>query len=152
VNYLGTNYSWADAVTAGYVSDFVFGWDRAGQYYILTSDFLPGDGYWLYAYVACDLWLENITIVPDEQVTSLEQNWNIISVPNMSDVNKTDLIVEYMFTNYSWSDAVTAGYVSDFVFGWDRSGQFYSLATVYEPGEAYWMYAYVNCALKQVIA
>ncbi len=55
VNYGGTDYSWADAVTNGYVNDVVFGWDRNTQSYNFANTFIPSDGYWMYAYQPCIL-------------------------------------------------------------------------------------------------
>ncbi len=149
VSYGGTNYSWADAVTNGYVNDVVFGWDRVGQSYNFASTFIPGDGYWMYAYYDCELWVDNITIVPDEYVTSLKQNWNLMGVPSVQNLDKVNITVDYGGTDYSWADAVTNGYVNDVVFGWDRVGQSYNFASTFIPGDGYWMYAYYACTLKQ---
>jgi len=55
INYGSANYSWADAVSNGYVNDVVFGWDRAGQSYNFANTFIPGDGYWVYSIVDCNL-------------------------------------------------------------------------------------------------
>ena len=141
------NYSWEDAVSAGYISDFVFCWDRSGQYYTITDIFEAGSGYWIYAYEPCILWMENITLIFDDYITSIENNWNIISVPSTENVSKYELIVN----DTSWSDAVSAGIVSDFIFGWERSGQYYNFANTLLPGYAYWVYAYQPCILKRVI-
>ncbi len=151
VNYGGTNYSWADAVTYGYVNDVVFGWDRVGQSYNFANTFVPGDGYWMYAYYDCELWVDNITIVPDEYVTSLEQNWNLMGVPSVQNLDKVNITVNYGGTDYSWADAVTNGYVNDVVFGWDRGGQSYNFANMFIPGDGYWMYAYFDCILKRPV-
>jgi len=149
VNYLGTNYTWADAVTAGYLNQYVFGWDRLGQSYVFSDTFIPGEGYWVYSTVACELWEENITIIPDALITGLKTGWNLMGVPSILNVNKTDLICGYGGSDYNWSDAVTAGYVNQYVFGWDRIGQSYVFSDTLIPGDGYWMYATVDCLLKQ---
>jgi hypothetical protein len=56
VTYLGTDYTWANAVTNTIIDGNVFGWNRATQSYFAASAFDPGDGYWLYAYQNCDIW------------------------------------------------------------------------------------------------
>jgi hypothetical protein len=48
-----------------------------------------------------------------------------------------------------WSDAVTSGIISDYVFGWDRNTQSYIFTDTFEPGESYWIYAYQPCVLKK---
>jgi len=55
VNYGGTEYSWANAVSGGIISDYVFGWNRNTQSYIFVDTFEPGYSYWMYAYYNCIL-------------------------------------------------------------------------------------------------
>ncbi len=55
VNYGGTDYNWADAVTAGYVNDVVFGWNGATQGYEFSDTLMPGYSYWIFAYYDCSL-------------------------------------------------------------------------------------------------
>jgi len=145
VEYADANYTWYGAVTNGYINDYVFGWNRTFQSYNFAYTLEPGYGYWLYAYEPCELWVEKITITPDDYITDLEADWNIVGVPYNRPVNKTDILVN----DISWSDAVTAGIINDHVFGWDRSGQSYNFADTFMPGYAYWMYAYQPCTLKK---
>ena len=86
-----------------------------------------------------------------KNITTLSNNWNFISLPFNQTVNKTDIIVNYAGTDYTWSQAVTNGYVSDYVFGWDRNGQYYNFADTLMPGYAYWVYSYQPCILKRTI-
>ena len=55
VYFNGELYSWADAVTAGIILDPLFDWDRTSQNYADTDTFMPGYGYWMYAYHGCAL-------------------------------------------------------------------------------------------------
>ena len=142
----GTDYSWSNAITEGFVSDFIFGWSRNGQNYNFENTIEPGFGYWFYLSVPCELRAENITITPDDYITDLEQGWNIVGVPHDQPVNKTDILVD----DSSWDDAVTAGCINDFVFGWSRTGQSYYFADMLMPGYAYWVYAYQSCTLKRL--
>jgi hypothetical protein len=145
VNNGGINYTWTEAVTNGYISDFIFGWNRISQGYEFANTFEPGFGYWMFAYVNCDLWTENITIFPDEPgeyITNLSENWNIISIPSPSNWNKSNLWLDWGDLWYNWSGAVTTGLVSDFIFGWNRLSQGYEFADNLLPGYSYWMYSY----------
>jgi len=145
VKYGTLEYTWSESVSYGYVSDFIFGWDRPGQYYTFNDALEPGYGYWLYAYEPCELWVENITITSDDYITGLEADWNIVGVPHDQPVDKTNILVN----DISWADAVTAGSINEYVFGWDRTGQSYNFADTFMPGYAYWVYAYQPCVLKR---
>jgi nitroreductase len=143
VNYANENYSWNTAVSNNWVSDYVFGWNRAGQSYTFNDVFQPGYGYWIYAYEPCVLWVENITLQTDSYVTDLYINWNTVGVPHSEDVSKTSMVVN----DFSWGDAVSTGIISDYVFGWNRETQSYFFADTFEPGESYWLYAYQSSIL-----
>ena len=107
--------------------------------------FVPGYGYWIYAYADCEIRAKNISVAPDDYITDLEAGWNIVGVPQDQPVEKDDLLVN----NVSWDIAVGNGWISDFVFGWSRSGQSYNFADTFMPGYAYWMYSYQPCTLKR---
>jgi hypothetical protein len=148
VNYGTIDYTWADAVIAGYISDFIFGWDRNTQSYTFANTLEPGYGYWMFAYSTCDILVQGISnVIIDNYITSIHENWNIIGSPLDQSVAKADLIVEYNGYPYSWSDAVTAGYISDFIFGWDRNTQSYTFSDSLEPGYSYWIFSYEHCTL-----
>jgi len=55
VYYNGGFYSWDAAVGEGIILDHVYGWNRASQNYADTDTFMPGYGYWMYAYHGCAL-------------------------------------------------------------------------------------------------
>jgi len=137
----GYFYSWSD----GIVSDFVFGWSRSSQSYTFNDILEPGEGYWLYSYEDCELWIESFTPVYDEYVTSLESGWNIVSIPFDQPVDKVDILVD----DIPWDTSVSNGWISDFVFGWSRAGQSYNFADTFMPGFAYWMFAYQPCTLER---
>ncbi len=144
-------YNWTHATSAinptnnPLINQYLFGWNRSVQTYTFERNLEPGYGYWMYAYQPCELWNLYDPIQPDNYVTNLELGWNIISIPDNQLVNKTDLLVD----DLPWDTAVSNGWVSDFVFGWDEIGQSYVFSDVFEPGQAYWMYAYQQCVLKR---
>jgi hypothetical protein len=138
-------YSWDEAVLEGYISEYVFGWDRDYQYYTFTDDFISGEGYWFYSNVDCNLYAYNVSQQFDDFITILSPNWNMMSVPVSENLSKTDVLVD----DFSWDEAVSNLLVSDFIFGWNPSTQSYVFSNMFEPGNAYWLYAYQPCMLKR---
>jgi PKD repeat protein len=57
INYGGSDYTWEEATTGSdpIILGFIYGWDRITQTYILSDEFDPGYGYWMYAYYNCTL-------------------------------------------------------------------------------------------------
>jgi hypothetical protein len=149
----GSRYNWTQAVDV-YIDSHIYGWNRTTQGYTPSVDILnPGEGYWIYAYnhPNMELWVTGIgPITSDNYITSLKTTWNIVGVPVNQTVNKTDLIIHYGGTDYNWSDAVTNGYVLQFIYGWNPTIQNYQNSDILEAGKCYWMYAYVACDLKWV--
>ena len=149
VSYLGVNYSWQQAVTAGVILDSIYGWDATGQSYDLTTILLPGHGYWVYAYSTCTFWISSYQLNTDLSITELGVSWNLVGVPVNRSVAKTNLTVMYEGVPYTWQQAVTAGVILDSIYGWNAAGQNYDLATVLQPSQGYWMYAYHACRLNR---
>jgi len=147
VNYNAFDYTWSDAAAAGYVNDYIFGWDRSGQTYTFADTLEPGYGYWVYSYEACQLNAPVFNVNFDGYITSLKENWNIVGLPNNIPENKSDILVNYDGIDYSWSDAVSSGIINDNIFGWNDVGQGYTFSDMFEPGYAYWMYTYYDCTL-----
>ena len=143
VKYDGYYYSLSD----GIISNFIFGWDRNGQSYTFSDVLNSGEGYWAYSYDGCELWIESFSPVYDEYVTDLETGWNLMGIPYYENISKDDILVDDTY----WDTAVDNGWVSDFVFGWNRFGQSYNFADTLVPGYAYWIYAYQPCTLKRTI-
>jgi len=85
-------------------------------------------------------------IIPN--VISLHTNWNLISFPVNESINKTDIVVSYAGTNYSWNDAVTNNIIIGFIYGWNRTTQSYETIDILDPGYGYWVYAYHDCNLS----
>lgn len=145
------DYRWPDAVALGWVSGYLFGWDRNSQTYTFADTIEPGYGCWLYSYDEYELWVQCFSAAEDNYITNLEENWNIIGIPFDESVDKSDLIVTHNGTNYNWSDAVAQGLVSDYLFGWDGNAQSYVFADTLEPGHCYWLYAYQECTLRRAV-
>lgn len=129
----------------GIINNFIYGWDRLGQYYSFADNLEPGYGYWMYAYQPCELWNQYDDIPEDDYITEIQAGWNIMSIPSNLSIVKADLLVN----NDSWDTAVNNSWVSDYIFGWNAISQSYVFSDIFTPGKAYWMYAYQNCVLKR---
>ena len=84
-------------------------------------------------------------------ITSLSENWNLISLPFDQMIDETDIIVSYDGTDYTWAEAidpVNGPLIVPSIYGWDRTGQIYALGTTLEQGYGYWLYAYQGCELR----
>ena len=81
-------------------------------------------------------------------ITDLTLSWNLISIPFNKSISKTDLIVNYNGTNYTWYDAINASIINEYLFGWNRTGQSYTFTDTLQPGYGYWIYANDDCKIK----
>jgi hypothetical protein len=146
----GVYYDWNDAVTTGLVDNFVFGWNNTLQSYEIDTVIKKGKGYWCYSYE------DNVNIIVNPsgnntEIANVDTNWNIVGSPLNEDFAFSDIIVEYLGMDYSWDEAVSNGYISQFVFGWNSETQQYYLADTLNLREAYWLFAYQPCTLKRSI-
>lgn len=147
IYYNGNTFNWSEAINAGYISEYIFDWNRTIQSYGFANTFRPGFGYWVYSYTNCEIWTKDIFSDSDAYITKLKDNWNILGLPFELNLNKTEVLVD----GISWSDAVSLGIINDYVFGWNQVGQTYDFADTFMPGQAYWLYAYQPCKLKRSI-
>jgi hypothetical protein len=151
VSYVGTIYSWADAVSNGIILDSIYTLQRGSSQAYETVDILiPGDGYWLWAYHECVLLIASNAHSPDpKHITDLQTKWNIIGLPYETPLNRIALDIVIGTTHYTWTNATTGSdpIILGFIYSWDISSQTYILQTTLEPDQGYWMYAYHDCKL-----
>lgn len=147
VYYSGTDHTWAQAVSDGVVSDYIFGWNRISQSYAFADELIPGEGYWIFAIQTCDLKTPVMSANYDNFITTLDDNWNVIGSSYCETFLKDDITVHYSGTDHTWAHAVTAGMVSDYIFGWNRLSQSYAFADELVPGEAFWVFGTQDCSL-----
>jgi hypothetical protein len=150
VNYLGVNYTWQQAVDNGTVLGFIYGWNATNQNYVSTDTLQPGEGYWMYAYSDCTLWITSNTSNNDNFITDLQEEWNLVGLPYDTSVAKDNLTVSYNGTDYTWQQAVDNGTILGFIYGWNTTSQNYESTDTLQPGEGYWMYAYYECLLRRL--
>lgn len=147
ITFQNFSYTWNNATSSGIINDFVFGWNRSNQNYIFADILTPSNGYWLYSYKdSCELWTESNNTNRDEFITDLQIGWNLVSTPFNESINKNSILVN----NMNWSTAVANGLINDFIFKWDRAGQFYDFTTIFLPGHGYWLYASQSCELTRI--
>ncbi len=140
----GTNYTWSEAISMVILSDFIFGWNRASQFYTFADSFEPGYGYWVFAFEECTLILEGMIPNSDDRITLIEPGWNVIGLPFVRFTDKVDVLVD----DVDWNTAVGNGWISTFVYGWNQVGQYYIFSDVFNPGFCYWVYASQICVLN----
>lgn len=148
VRYGGTTYTWAEAVSNGFIIDAVYGWNTATQNYIIVTTLQPGQGYWCWAYYDVQFYIWS-DAVGSGDIVALDSYWNIIGLPYETPIDIEDLIIEYNGNDYTWDQAVANNIILGFVYGWQNN--MYVLAYTLQPDEGYWMYAYHDCLVKRII-
>ena len=162
IKYDGNDYNWTEATTGDnptgspIIMYFIYTWLRTPQYYDFTDILQPGYGYWIYAYNNCELWVEGIgNIDEDNYITDLASEWNIVGIPKNDSLSKEDFIIKYDEVFYNWSQATTGDnptgspIIMYFIYTWLRTPQYYDFTDILQPGYGYWMYAYYDCTLLQ---
>ena len=88
----------------------------------------------------------SITVIQLHQI-SVKTGWNLISLPVYDTISKTDIIVRYSGTDYSWNNA-KGTIVLDSIYNWQRGSiQSYEIVNTLVPGNGYWLWAYHDCDL-----
>jgi hypothetical protein len=130
------------------VLNFVYGWNADSKSYLTVDVLESGEGFWMYAFDTCMLWVTGNW--SDDVVTNLALKWNLVGLPFDETIGEENLTVVLLnSSSYTWSEAVVNGYVLDFVYGWNASSKSYMIMDELETGGGYWMYAYDNCLIKK---
>jgi len=145
VRYNSNDWTWDQAVACNIIVKYIYGWDV--DEYTFEDILVPGEGYWIWSNQDCEFLIPS-NVVPDNHITYLDASWNLVGLPNDIDLAKTALSIQYLGRYYTWDQAVSDGYIIDFVYGWDRINQNYILSDIFDLGYGYWVYSYVDCALK----
>jgi hypothetical protein len=150
IRYLGEGHTWESAVENHTIVDFVYDWYTNIQDYNTTNILNPGEGYWLYAYEACDLVISS-KINSDGYITDVYPGWNLIGLPFNSSLAKENLYFYYDEMDHTWESAVENNTVLPFIYGWDESIQNYDFTDILYPERGYWIYVNEHCILKREI-
>jgi len=151
IKYDNAFYSWSQAVNQGLIIDIIYGWDESIQSYQFAFTLEPGQGYWIFAYVDCELWVDQVTTPSDTFITDINSDWNIFGLPFDQSIDKVDVIVHYDNVDHTWNEAVTDGVIINFIYGWNAAIQSYHFADAFYPGYGYWLFSYQPCRLKRTI-
>lgn len=141
------NYSWQQAVDNSILSEYVFGWDRNIQSYLFSNIFESGNGYWVYAIDECTLIIPDQLVEFNETITIVLSGWNSLGINGDYILQKQDINLIKDLIEYNWNDAVTQGYVNNYLFTWNAVNQLYEFSTELTPGSAYWLYATTDVAM-----
>jgi PKD repeat protein len=152
IKYQDFYYNYDQAITTinptkqSLLDTTIFSWSRLGQYYTSETTIEPGYGYWIYAYRSFEILTPSFSASSDDYITSIEPGWNIISVPFDEPINTTNILVNGVF----WQESVTTGQIDNAIYGWNTLTQTYNTTDTFQPGEAYWLYAYQSCLLQRI--
>ena len=155
VEFMGTYYSWADALTNGYVLEFTYGWTGGMSGIYVDEGFLDaGEAYWLWAYEDCTLIMYSCA-PEDNHIKTFDdgEGWYLVGAPYMYDLARWQTRIHYNALYYTWSGAVGAGAILTHLYDWDRPTQNYVLSEnpdFFASGVGYWMYIYEPCSLKKL--
>lgn len=126
--------------------------DDIGSYYYIYS-YLPDVGYYLDTsiQVGKGFWLGilNDAIIdvygqsmPDSFEVSLNKQWNIISVPFTSDLEKSSLLFNRGGVVVNFDSATSLGWISPVLYGYARTNYF--ISDTLKPWKGYWLGAIVD--------
>jgi hypothetical protein len=87
--------------------------------------------------------------VENVPIETLEEGWNLVSIPFNVSMPTDNITVNVGGMNYTWTQAtnLTNNFIDSSIFGWDRAGQSYFVASSFEPGYSYWVYSNNACDL-----
>ena len=80
-------------------------------------------------------------------LVELEPNWNLVSCPYNTILDKNDLIIHYLGANYTWQQAVDNTIILGFIYVWNATSQNYVFTDILDSRAGFWMYAYVTCQM-----
>jgi hypothetical protein len=156
VEYAATIYTWADAISNGYILGFTYGWTGGmSGVYVDEALLQPGEGYWLWAEVDCTLIMSSCA-PEDNHIRTFDngEGWYLVGAPYMYDLARWETQIHYNALYYSWWDAAyTVNAILYYLYDWDRPTQNYVVSDnpdFFASGVGYWMYIYEPCSLKQL--
>ncbi len=85
----------------------------------------------------------SLTVI-QQHTLNVDANWNLISIPCDTPIEKANIMVRYGSTTYTWAQAVGNGYILAALYGWNATLQSYYLADTLVPGQGYWCWAYYD--------
>ena len=140
VKYNNTYYTWNEAVTNGYVLQYVYTVNRTTGMYEVVNQLKPSYGYWIYCYESIELYV-NESFENGDYIDA-STGWNLVALPCNNNVSLNNLTIVHDGNAYTWNEAVTNGYVLQYVYTIDRNTGSYTTINELVPGYGYWLYCY----------
>jgi ligand-binding sensor domain-containing protein len=122
----------SDDVSTFYIYTYTF---REG--YKIDTTFTLGKGFWLGLLDSAVVDFSGIP-VKDTISTNLDKYWNIISTPYLTPITKGNIFVERSGVKIPFDSAVSSGWISRSLFGYDPRTKSYYLSDTLEPWLGYW--------------
>jgi hypothetical protein len=126
-------------------------WVKDFMTQIMNWDYSTGQ--WRQSIQSCTLFgdpalrLKPPNVEYSNRILDLFELWNLISIPTDHSIIKSNL--SFLFNNnfYNWSEAINNNIIDSYVFGWNRTYQYYNLVDDLKPGYGYWIYAFNDTEL-----
>jgi hypothetical protein len=122
----------SDDVSTFYIYTYTF---KEG--YKIDTTFTLGKGFWLGLLDSAVVDFLGIP-VKDTISTNLDKYWNIISTPYLTPITKGNIFVERSGFKIPFDSAVSSGWISSALFGYDPRTKSYYLSDTLEPWLGYW--------------
>jgi hypothetical protein len=133
----------SDDVSTFYIYTYTF---KEG--YKIDTTFTLGKGFWLGLVDSAVVDFSGIP-VKDTISTNLDKYWNIISIPYLTPITKGNIFVERSGVKIPFDSAVSSGWISSALFGYDPRTKSYYLSDTLEPWLGYW-FATLKDSLKLI--
>jgi hypothetical protein len=133
----------SDDVSTFYIYTYTF---KEG--YKIDTTFTLGKGFWL-GFLDSAVVDFSGTPVKDTISTDLDKYWNIISIPYLTPITKGNIFVERSGVKIPFDSAVSSGWISSSLFGYDPRTKSYYLSDTLEPWLGYW-FATLKDSLKLI--
>ncbi len=111
-------------------------YDYTNGGYTFNGALIAGRGYWLGTTTTTEL---DVTgeILSNGQHIDLHTGWNLVSNPLVIALAKSNLTFDDGNEIKAWSDAVSAGWITDMLYGWNGTGLV--SADTLHPWKGYWL-------------
>ena len=140
VKHNNTYYTWNEAVSNGYVLQYIYTVNRTTGVYEVVNQLKPSYGYWIYCYEAIELYVNES--FEDGNYIDPSMGWNLIALPCSNNVSLNNLTIIYEGNEYTWNEAASNRYVLQHVYTVDRNTGSYITINELVHGYGYWIYCY----------
>ena len=101
-----------------------------------------GEGYYIYNF--SENYATSVSLAGDlvlEHEVDLNQGWNLISSPLVSDIYLDSLSVRHMDSYYDWQASVSNNFISPVLIGYSNQDLIHTTDSMMEPFKGYWVHA-----------